>query len=63
MIKENLNIRKNDIINRRMFVIGAANILILAGIMGRLFSLQINENKKYLTLVNVVDFEKYIIGV
>jgi penicillin-binding protein 2 len=50
VIKENLNIRKTDIINRRMFVIGAAKILILAGIVGRLFSLQITENKKYLTL-------------
>ena len=50
MIKENLSIRKADIINRRMFIIGAAKVLILVGIIGRLFSLQINENKKYLTL-------------
>jgi penicillin-binding protein 2 len=50
MIKENLVIRKTDIINRRMFIIGAAKIVVFAGIIGRLFSLQINENKKYLTL-------------
>jgi len=50
MIKENSGIRKADIINRRMFIIGAAKIIIFAGIVGRLFSLQINENKKYLTL-------------
>ena len=50
MIKENLSIRKADIINRRMFIIGAAKVLIFVGIIGRLFSLQINENKKYLTL-------------
>ena len=50
MIKENSSIRKADIINRRMFIIGAAKVLIFAGIIGRLFSLQINENKKYLTL-------------
>ena len=50
MIKENSGIRKEDIINRRMFVIGAAKIIIFAGIIGRLFSLQINDNKKYLTL-------------
>ena len=50
MIKENLGIRKADIINRRMFVIGAAKVIVFAGIVGRLFSLQINENKKYLTL-------------
>ena len=50
MIKENLGIRKSDIINRRMFIIGAAKIIIFTGIVARLFSLQINENKKYLTL-------------
>ena len=50
MIKENLNIRKTDIINRRMFVIGAAKIIIFGGIIARLFFLQITENKKYLTL-------------
>ena len=50
MIKENSGIRKEDIINRRMFIIGAAKIIVFVGIIGRLFSLQINENKKYLTL-------------
>ena len=50
MIKENSGIRKSDVINRRMFVIGTAKLIILAGIVARLFSLQINENKKYLTL-------------
>ena len=33
-----------------MFIIGAAKIIIFTGIVARLFSLQINENKKYLTL-------------
>ena len=50
MIKENLGIRKSDVINRRMFIVGAAKVVILTGIISRLFSLQINENKKYLTL-------------
>ena len=50
MIKSNSGIRKADIINRRMFIIGAAKIVVFAGIVARLFSLQINENKKYLTL-------------
>ncbi len=50
MIKENLGIRKTDVINRRMFIIGAAKVIVFVGIIGRLFSLQINENKKYLTL-------------
>ena len=50
MIKRSFGIRKSDIINRRMFIIGAAKIIIFTGIVARLFSLQINENKKYLTL-------------
>ena len=50
MIKSNSGIRKADVINRRMFIIGAAKIVVFAGIVARLFSLQINENKKYLTL-------------
>ena len=50
MIRGNSGIRKTDIINRRMFIIGAAKIIIFSGIVARLFSLQINENKKYLTL-------------
>ena len=37
-------------INRRMFILSAAKILVFSGIVARLFSLQINENKKYLTL-------------
>ena len=51
MIKENSIIRKTDVINRRMFIIGAAKFVVFVGIVARLFSLQINENKKYLTLL------------
>ena len=50
MINKNFGIRKSDIINRRMFIIGAAKLIIFGGLMARLFSLQINNNKKYLTL-------------
>ena len=50
MIKYNSGIRKADVINRRMFIIGAAKVVVFFGIVTRLFSLQINENKKYLTL-------------
>ncbi len=50
MIKGNSGIRKTDVINRRMFIIGAAKIIVFTGIIARLFSLQVNENKKYLTL-------------
>ena len=35
-------------INRRMFIFSAAKAVIFFGIVGRLFSLQISENKKYL---------------
>ena len=41
---------KSKIINRRMFIFSAVKTIIFFGIVGRLFSLQINENKKYLTL-------------
>ena len=37
-------------INRRMFIFSAAKAVVFFGIVGRLFSLQISENKKYLTL-------------
>ena len=50
MIKSNSGIRKADVINRRMFIVGAAKVVVFVGIVARLFSLQINENKKYLTL-------------
>jgi len=41
---------KLQTINRRMFIIGAAKVIVFTGIIARLFSLQITENKKYLTL-------------
>ncbi len=50
MLGENFNVRKLQTINRRMFIIGAAKITVFTGIIARLFSLQITENKKYLTL-------------
>ena len=42
--------KKLHTINRRMFIISAAKALIFGSIVSRLFTLQINENKKYLTL-------------
>ena len=42
--------KKSNTINRRMFIFAAAKVIIFFGIVGRLFSLQITENKKYLTL-------------
>ena len=44
---------KNKIINRRMFILGAAKIILLAGIVGRLFSLQISERNKYKFLSDI----------
>ena len=38
---------KNKLITRRMFVLSAAKVIVFTGIIGRLFSLQISENKKY----------------
>ena len=40
-------ISKNRTINRRMFILGAAKIIFLTAIVGRLFSLQILESSKY----------------
>ena len=50
MSGENFGVKKNQTINRRMFIIGVAKIIVFTGIITRLFSLQITENKKYLTL-------------
>ena len=48
MIKENLGIRKSDIINRRMFIIGAAKIIIFTGIVARLFLFKLVKIKNIL---------------
>ena len=47
---EDSGFKKSNIVNRRMFIFAAAKAVIFCGIVGRLFSLQISENKKYLTL-------------
>tara|TARA_B100001121_G_scaffold112986_1_gene99568 strand:- start:5374 stop:7290 length:1917 start_codon:yes stop_codon:yes gene_type:complete len=44
------NIRKSKLINRRMFLASAAKAVVFFGIVGRLFYLQVEQNKKYLTL-------------
>ena len=50
MFNENFTAKKIQTINRRLFIIGAAKIIVFTGIVGRLFSLQISDSKKYLTL-------------
>ena len=47
---EGSGIKKSNTINRRMFIFAAAKAVIFCGIVGRLFTLQISDNKKYLTL-------------
>ena len=50
MLGEDFGVKKIHTINRRMFIIGAAKLFVFTGIIARLFSLQITENKRYLTL-------------
>ena len=50
MISQSDNVLKLNSINRRMFILAAAKVIILGGIISRLFFLQVKENKKYLTL-------------
>jgi penicillin-binding protein 2 len=50
MLGENFGVKKIQTINRRMFIIGAAKFVVFTAIIVRLFSLQITDNKKYLTL-------------
>ena len=50
MLNRDWGVKKLHTINRRMFIISVAKVIVFSGIIARLFSLQINENKKYLTL-------------
>ena len=44
------NIKKFNTVNRRVFILSIAKGIVFTGIIAKLFTLQINENKKYLTL-------------
>ena len=50
MISQSDNVVKTNSINRRVFILATAKVIILGGIISRLFFLQVKENKKYLTL-------------
>ena len=50
MINISESTTKLNSLNRRMFILAAAKVIILGGIVSRLFFLQVKENKKYLTL-------------
>ena len=45
--RDAFGVSKDKLITRRMFILSAAKVIIFVGIIGRLFSLQISENKKY----------------
>jgi len=47
---KNSNFTKHNTINRRMFILVAAKAIVFTGIISKLFSLQVSDNKKYLTL-------------
>ncbi len=47
MLNRTSNIEKGRIISRRVFILGAAKILLLAGITSRLYNLQISDREKY----------------
>jgi len=50
VLDKNFSGEKLQTINRRMFIIGTAKVVVFVGIIVRLFSLQITETNKYLTL-------------
>jgi penicillin-binding protein 2 len=50
MLSHDTGIQKLHTINRRMFIISVAKVIVFTGIIARLFTLQISDNKKYLTL-------------
>ena len=50
MLSHDTGIQKLHTINRRMFIISVAKVIVFTGIIVRLFTLQISDNKKYLTL-------------
>ena len=45
--RDAFGVNKNKLITRRMFVLSGAKVIVFTGIIFRLFSLQISENKKY----------------
>ena len=44
------NVKKFNTVSRRIFILSIAKGVIFTGIVAKLFTLQINQNKKYLTL-------------
>ena len=44
------NVKKINLINRRLFIVTTAKIVVFLGLSARLYSLQVKDKKKYLTL-------------
>ena len=50
---------KSKLIGRRMFLLTISKAVVVAGVLGRLVSLQINESKKYKTLSDKNRFREW----
>jgi penicillin-binding protein 2 len=50
---------KSKLISRRMFLLSAAKVVVVIGVLGRLVSLQINESSKYKTLSDKNRFREW----
>ena len=44
------NVRKVNLINRRLFIVTVAKVIVFLGLSSRLYSLQVKDRNKYLTL-------------
>ena len=53
---------KSKLISRRMFLLSAAKVVVVVGVLGRLISLQINESSKYKTLSDRNRFREWKIA-
>ena len=47
MLNRTTNVEKGRVISRRLFILSAAKIILLGGIISRLYSLQISDREKY----------------
>ena len=50
---------KSKLISRRMFLISAAKLVVMVGVVGRLISLQINQSTKYKSLSDKNRFREW----
>ena len=50
---------KSKLISRRMFLLTVSKAIVVAGVLGRLISLQINESSKYKTLSDKNRFREW----